>query len=262
MRKIPFIATLAVAIVAIASLQAAAHTIWVTGEDVKAGQNATIVRGYSDVFAVVAEIAEARLSFLPAPTLKGPDGKDIALTSGSDTSHFQTSAPLAKGTYLVVGQYVPTYWTQTSENGWEMKGKDEVSGTVVDSYRFAMGAKGVLNVDGALDTELITKPIGQTLEIVPVTNPQAAKVNDVIEFQILLQGKPLPGALVTAMLDGYGDDHELKAFSNLADDKGVVKFIPWKSGFWQLEVLHTLPPSEPNKGNKEDWGGALSFFIN
>jgi nickel transport protein len=46
----------------------------------------------------------------------------------------------------------------------------------------------------ASDTELFKKPVGHLLELVPMTNPLAAKAGDMLEVKVLLRGEPLAGA--------------------------------------------------------------------
>jgi uncharacterized GH25 family protein len=260
MRKLSIALALCIALIA---SSAWAHTMWVYGEPPQAGKNASIIRGYGDMFPINKTIDEKRLAYLPAPELMGPDGKKIALTPSKDNNYtFVTGAPLSKGTYLVLGEYSPTYWTRTYEFGWFIAPKDKSPGTAAEAYLTVSFCKGVYNVDGALDTDLITKPIGTEIEIVPLSNPQASKVNDTIKFQVIFRDKPLPGALVTGMAEGYGDDHEFKAWAFLTDDEGIVEFIPWKAGGWQLEVRHGVPPSEPGKALIEWWNAKIAFFIN
>lgn len=242
-------------------LTAHAHTLWVTAKPAKPEDTITVIRGYSDHFPILKPIAEKRLVFLPAPKLIAPDGKMVQLKAGGTDSEFVAETPAVTGTYLVTGEYLPTYWTQSEEGGWTMQPKNEVKGKIIQSYRHAAFAKGVYNVGGALDTELITRPLGTLIELVPLANPSAAKVGDTIRFQAFYQGKPLPEATVTAMVEGYGDGHEIKAFMSTTDAKGIVEFIPWKAGFWQVEVHHSVAPGDASKGNSDNWNAMVSFSI-
>jgi uncharacterized GH25 family protein len=239
-----------------------AHNLWTTAEPAKPGEKPVIVVGYSDHFSVPEPIPEARIHLLQAPEFIAPDGHKIKLDKGDQNYLYVSTEPVQKGTYLVTVEYNPTYWTTTIENGSEMKPKDEVTGTFVRSYRSTMFAKGIYNVDGAADTELITKPLGTKIELVPLSNPANLKVGEKFRAQLLYDGKPLADEPVYGVVQDYAEDlHNAKAFMNPTDSKGYVDFEPWKSGLWQLEVRYETPPEDPAKCDREFWNAKLNFLV-
>jgi uncharacterized GH25 family protein len=242
---------------------ALAHTFWTTAKPAKAGEKPIIVNGYSDFFPKAEPIEEKRLAFILPPDFIAPDGHKIPLTPGSDNYLYVSSEPVQKGTYLVTGEYIPTFWTQTKEGGWEIKPKDEVKGTITESYRTAIFAKGIYNVDGSTDTELITKPIGQIIELVPQSNPATLKVGEKLRLQLLYDGKPLANEKVEGRVEGYGEDlHNIKAFQNTTDKNGYVDFVPWKKGAWNLEVRYGIKPADTTKHDIDYWNAKLNFIVN
>jgi uncharacterized GH25 family protein len=240
-----------------------AHTFWTTAEPAKAGEKPIIVNGYSDFFPKAEPIEEKRLAFILPPEFIAPDGHKIKLDKGSANYLYVSEEPVKKGTYLVTGEYIPTFWTQTKESGWEIKPKNEVKGQITESYRTAIYAKGVYNVDGAADTELITKPIGQKIELVPQSNPATLKVGEKFRLQLLYDGKPLANEPVYGLVEGYGGDlHNIKAFQNTTDKNGFVDFIPWKTGAWQLEVRYGIVPADTTTHDIDYWNAKFNFLVN
>jgi uncharacterized GH25 family protein len=242
---------------------ALSHTFWVLAEDVKPGEKPTIVNGYSDHFPKAETIEEKRLSFILPPSLIAPDGKKIALTlSEKDNYIYQASEPAQKGTYLVLGEYAPTIWTLSKEGGWEIKPKNEVKGEILESSSTANFAKFVYNVGGAADTDLITKPVGQKIELIPQSNPGALKVGEKFRLQLLFNGKPLANQPVYGVADGYGGDlHNIKGFMNTTDRNGYVDFVPWKSGFWNLEVNYGVPTKDDKTHDVDYWNAKFTLLV-
>jgi uncharacterized GH25 family protein len=247
---------------AVMAVNAFAHTYWVTAQPASPGEKAVIVNGYGEDFPVPETISEKRLPFLPPPELIGSDGKKIPLTSGKENYLFETTEPVKKGTYMVVGEYTPVIWTKTKENGWEIKPKNQVSGAIIESYQTAYFTTGVYNVGGAADTELVTKPLGRKIELVPQTNPATLKVGDKLRLQLLFDGKPLANVPVTARAEGYGTGlHNIKAYQNTTDKAGYVDFIPWKAGAWQLDVHYETVPADTSERDIDYWNTTLTFIV-
>ncbi|MDR2349824.1 MAG: DUF4198 domain-containing protein [Deltaproteobacteria bacterium] len=265
MQRIVKKTTLTIAVAVMAAFWATsafAHTFWTTAEPAKPGEKPIIINGYSDFFPKAEPIEEKRLAFILPPEFIAPDGHKIPLEPGSANYLYVSSEPVKKGTYLVTGEYIPTFWTQTKEDGWAIKPKNEVTGTIVDSYRTAIYAKGIYNVDGAADTELITKPVGQKIELIPQSNPATLKVGEKFRMQLLYDGKPLANEPVYGLVEGYGGDlHNIKAFQNTTDKNGFVDFIPWKTGAWQMEVRYGIVPADTSKHNIDYWNAKLNFLV-
>ena len=105
-----------------------------------------------------------------------------------------------------------------------------------------MTAKGILNVDGGMDTALITQAQGQKLEIVPQVNPATVKPGAVFPVQVLYDGKPVKTAEVTATFADF-PSKESKAFYGHTDLKGMIDVIPLQAGYWFIQAKHKAPYS-------------------
>lgn len=96
----------------------------------------------------------------------------------------------------------------------------EATGTMGENGTelYSRRAKTLLQV-GAARTANVSRPVGQTLEIVPVQNPFALEEGAPFDLQVLWRGEPLEGAQLTAAsLDETGG---YETFTTSAD--GVVR---------------------------------------
>lgn len=240
-----------------------AHTLWITTESVKSGEDAVVILGYSDDFPQSEPIDPERRGIFKAPEMFTSDGKAIALKPSTDSNYkYTTSEPLEQGTYLLCCQYQPTFWTKTETDGYKMVSKDKANGPVVTSYRYGSFAKGIVNVRDTAETGEITKPTGTLLEIVPQVNPGTLRVGERMCVQVLYEGKPLSKATVTGMTGEYGEGlHDIKAFSNKTDKDGYVDFVPWKAGLWQLEIDKIVDTPDSPTHDFDHWRAHLCFEI-
>ena len=82
------------------------------------------------------------------------------------------------------------------------------------------------------------RPIGQTLEIVPVRNPFAWGNETALPVRVLFQGLPLAGAQVRILPLGVKNVAVQKIRS---DASGQANFNIPNSGAWLIMVVHARP---------------------
>lgn len=90
------------------------------------------------------------------------------------------------------------------------------------------------------DDVLATRPIGMTLEIVPLRNPYSLAADHVLPVQILYEGRPLPGALVKLTSLEF-DAKPLRIVRS--DSTGKTSFQVPQVGSWLVNVIWTKPIS-------------------
>lgn len=106
---------------------------------------------------------------------------------------------------------------------------------------YSRRAKAMVQVGNRL-TDNVTRPIGQTLEIVPERNPYALAANDPLPVRIYFRGVPLAGAsVVMEPLDGATVHGEPR----ISDAAGRVSFPFAKAGRWRVGVVWTQPIEHP-----------------
>jgi uncharacterized GH25 family protein len=122
--------------------------------------------------------------------------------------------------------------------------------TIARALFFAKFSKTYLNPD-ARDTAFKT-PLGQTLEIIPLTNPAAIAKGEYAEFQVLYKGQPLSGAEVSATYDGYDNRTANRyALTDKTKSSGRVRFKISNSGVWLVRVSDVRPSPEPGVDAQE-----------
>lgn len=102
---------------------------------------------------------------------------------------------------------------------------------------YSRRAKALIQV-GDQPTDNVLKPIGQTLEIVPLRNPYARGSDEALPVKILLQGRPLAGAQVRVLPLGIKDGPVQKQRS---DAQGRATFTVPGRGAWLIMVVHARP---------------------
>ena len=90
------------------------------------------------------------------------------------------------------------------------------------------------------------RAVGLTLELVAEKNPYTLAANDELPVRLLLDGKPLAGALVHALLHG---DPSVKVAAR-TDRQGRARLRLARPGFWLVKAVDMSPAP---KGVDADW---------
>lgn len=228
------------------SLCANAHEVWVSADHTHGGEILKAQLGYGH-YPDAEPIAADRLHIFSQPLqLHTPDGK-INLVQRGQNFEFQTEKPVADGSYILAGQYSPTFWSRNAD-GWKQQNMSQMRDAQY-CEQTSMFGKSVVNVghDSAAKT-LISRPVGHTLEIVPLENPANVRVGEALPVRVLFRGEPLPDVTLVATFDGFthrdpaDKSHRLEAqaFSDATNADGVVNIIPLRQGSWKARVVHKV----------------------
>ena len=116
------------------------------------------------------------------------------------------------------------------------------------------------------DAARALQPLGLPLELVPASPPGAAAE---LELHVLLQGKPLAGALVKAWrrpLGASGEpvpvaerDSVSAVWKGRSDARGEVRIPSRESGEWLVSVVAMGPSREPREADWESTWASLTF---
>lgn len=142
--------------------------------------------------------------------------------------------PKAEGTAIIAGHRNDMIWTQTTQ-GWKQQSKKGLKG-VIRSGKYEKFCKTLINVgkpDGSFN-----KVIGQRLEIIPKSDPTQAKVGDEIEFQTMLDGKPVSVENMVATYDGFSMNPNTFAYFTEPYGNGLTKVKITAPGTWMVRVQH------------------------
>jgi hypothetical protein len=126
--------------------------------------------------------------------------------------------------------------------------------------RFHRCAKALLSAHGGTDPGdwgVITVPLGLTLELVPLTSPDAVPPGGDLPVSLLFRGSPVSGALVVAM----NRDHPGDAVAVRTDMAGRASLRLARTGFWLVKAVH-MEAAPPGVGvDWESWWASLTTEI-
>lgn len=232
---------------------ASAHDFWLFGEN---GEKASVNIGYGHDFPNPEPINEKRVALFETPMIIKKDGDKIKLKQSGENYHFEAEK-LKNGTYALIGEYKPTFWTEDTEGKWHMDGTRDTIKNAKFCEKAVMNAKSVINVDA--DDEFITKPLGQRLEIIPLANPAKFKVDEPFKVRVLFEGKPLKVGTIDGFFDGFLNGKS--AFHATTDLKGETEVLALRPGKWMLKVVHKLPFEDAKKCDEEIIVATFAFEI-
>ena len=217
-----------------ATSAASAHNFWLQPENhtPDAGEDVLIAFKIGDAGAG-ADDWGLYWERIAAFRLYGPDGASDQQSAVRTTQAGEVGSAAVRvarpGTYVLAFESNPSFSDLEAErfNRYvaneglsaiaahrEASGTAEANGTEL----YARRAKTLLQV-GDANTSNVTRPIGQTLEIVPLQNPFALGEGDALDLQVFWRGSPLDGASVAIVpLDG---SNEVETAKTSAD--GVVR---------------------------------------
>ncbi len=157
-------------------------------------------------------------------TLKGGGTHIVALES------YHSTSTLAADKF---NAYLDTEGLDAAKAVRTRTGKSGQPGVELYSRR----AKMLVQV-GSMPSDNVLKPIGQTLEIVPLVNPYARDNRAGFPVRVLFQGRPLAGAQVRMLPLGVNDGAVRKIRS---DANGRATFATPGRGNWMIMVVHARP---------------------
>lgn len=231
-----------------------AHDLWVAAPDTLPNRsvlNADL--GYGDTYPNHGTLEAKRATLLNPLQLVGTKGQTTTLKLVGDNYRYASTAPLKSGTYHILASYKPTFWLKDANGKWWQDKHLGDMPTAPHCEQTQMFGKRLLVVGNAYDEITATVPVGQLLEIVPLSHPQTVQAGGVLPLQVWYQGKPLAGATITATSDTYlakdpdsvKAHREIQAYSGKTDAEGRVNFVPLIEGEWKLRVEYKTKFDNP-----------------
>jgi uncharacterized GH25 family protein len=123
--------------------------------------------------------------------------------------------------------------------------------------RYRRHVKTLLSVGGQSDASFGVRA-GQTLEIVPLTDPQRLQPGGALALQVLFKGQPLPGALVKVWNQRGAQVNVLRTRTNDAGHSTTT--LPW-AGVWMASVVHMVSATDDQGWDWDSHWGNLTFEL-
>ncbi|MCI5135680.1 MAG: DUF4198 domain-containing protein [Candidatus Electrothrix sp. AW2] len=177
-----------------------------------------------------------------------PDGKIVELTKATDDMY---KLEISKaGAYLITADNKPGFFTVTKD-GRKWGNKTEIAAEKSRCTNFHIGAKTVL-IAGNSKTGF-DRAAGQTVELVPLTDPGAVKKGDAFRVKVLFNGQPLADLPLKAAYAGFdveeeeGSDPHAKKEDRpfpaeaVTNDQGEAELRVDRPGYWMISLSHKPP---------------------
>lgn len=166
----------------------------------------------------------------------------------------ENAALVVKGSPVMIGAlYDSGYWLKTTD-GWKKATKREGKGKyqIVQALKSKQYCKNVL-----ASCPASTTPLGQSFEVVPQIDPVTAKAGEKLPIKVLLNGKPVEGAVVDT-----GGDHGSDAKNQLKTDKdGMAKVAIGKAGLQMVKASLTVPVKDDPDADVLHYASTVTFAV-
>lgn len=241
-------------LIAIGALSGAfAHDFWVTGSN---NEKFEADIGYGHHFPKPEAIAEKRLNLFDPLYIVDKNGAKKTLKQVGENFHYE-GEKLGNGTYILVGNYKPTFWSKDKDGKWHMDGTRENIKDVESCGFYARTAKNVVVV-GEFD-DFVYKPLGQIAEIVPLSNVANIKAGEVFKLQFFANGKPAKTAKVTGVIEGFLEGKY--TFFGTTDLQGMIEVVAIKEGKWLFEATQKNAYADSSKCDTEELSATITIDI-
>ncbi|MGF1502317.1 MAG: DUF4198 domain-containing protein [Paracoccaceae bacterium] len=228
----PLTAT-ALALALAAAAPAAAHEFVVLPAETRATAGEAI--GFevhsTHVFFAPEEMERPESVSVELVSASGPQPVEIA--AGADGLMLTGEVETGAETVWLAAHRLGQIWSKTP-NGWVEAGRDEATDAEFTN-KYEKFAKVLIN---AGDAAVATAPIGQLLEIVPLSDPSELAPGDVLEVRVLHDGQPVD-ATVTATFGGFSDLPNTYAYlteTREVDGTPQADIKTWSPGLWVVRA--------------------------
>lgn len=239
MRKI----LLTAALIALVPAAAVAHRGWMV-------PSSTVLSGEEPWISIDAAISNSlffadhaamRLEHL---VITGPDGAPVEPQNLASAKYRTTfDVKLAKpGTYRIANSYsgvMARYMANGEEGRWRGTVED-LAGAIPDGASDVSltqyGARVETFATSGAPTTAALEPVGDGLELAPISHPNDLVVGETAQFRLLLDGRPFSGADVVIAPGGARYRDNPGEFTATTDEDGVFTVDFPSAGLWWINA--------------------------
>ncbi|MEX2272592.1 MAG: DUF4198 domain-containing protein [Vicinamibacterales bacterium] len=267
-----------IGIAALAVVGLAAHEFWVT-----AARWQVAPSGRLTILANVGSVFPAADSFttpdrVASVRLVGPQ-TDLTIPPPyrreADSLAADIAAPSTPGTYVGVFAIRPRTAEKSGavfEEHLKHQGLRQVAaeraarGETAKAVRerYSRYGKTLITVGSGGDRSAATRPLGLKLELVPLVDPTGLAAGSRLRVRLLLDGKPLPGALAGAIYAGSKVAPDQWPLTAVTDARGEAEFLLEHRGPWLVRAV-TMQRREdelgPDAADWETYWASLTFRL-
>jgi len=232
---------LAALVMATATVQAAAHGVWMAQ---RSGEMA-VVYGHG------AEDLDMIRRFERVREVSALDAAGQAVKTGLRKTDHLVLVDLSEKPSVVALVLDNGFWSRQADGKWVGKGRDEIP-DAKESGRFI---KYAVRISGPLKAPLGPLP-GQVLQIVPVKSALPQHMNEQMTVRVLFNGKPVAGARV---IRDYVTDPDARPAITGKD--GLYTFRVRNQGLNVVAASYDAPPDDPIKAARNGLHATLTFAL-
>lgn len=231
-----------------------AHWLWLNLSDDRpaVGTPVDIEIGWGHHFPDGEPLKEGYLNQIRA---LDPSGNEIGVVCHSPKKC--TFTPSREGRYRILADIHPGFVTKTTQ-GYQMKPKTGLDGALT-CFRHDIRTKTEMRVGGPESGP--GEPVGDLLEIVPMTDPQGLHAGDGLVVQVIHDGKPVSGARIQATYEGFSDKPNTFAVEESTDEQGRATVRVETPGKWLVAVTHALPYADAGVCDEYRYKYSLTFSV-
>jgi uncharacterized GH25 family protein len=244
------------------TVPAHAHFMWINVADYSPMEKgtATLNIGWGHSFGNLVGNVLWDMGRLDDVVLLGPTGENLGMASQNEIE-FKVKKPIKQaGAYMAAAKRKEGFFSKTTE-GYKGQSKKGLKNVIQCSYSGGY-AKAVINVGegGKEGTEtVVSKPLGHTLEIVPLENPGDLDVGDYLPIEVIHDGKAL-STEVYATYVGFSTDGAW-AYTTKSDKNGIARIKMLHSGIWLIKISHQKPFPDTRECDQYSYTATLTFEV-
>ena len=240
------------------SMPASAHFMWVNAGDytpsIKRPVRFTV--GWGHAFASPVGNVLYKQKGLEKIYMLDPDGNELKIEPINEIE-FSVKKPLKKeGAYLAVAKRKEGFSTKTTE-GHKRQSKKGLKDVIQCNYS-GMYAKAVVDVEKG-GGKNFSKPVGHTLEIVPLEDPADLQEGDYMPVKVLYNSKPIRVELYATYI-GFSTESAW-AYTTKTNKQGIGRIKMLKSGTWLIKAGHKVPYPDPDECDQYSYSATLTFEV-
>jgi uncharacterized GH25 family protein len=237
--------SLSIIILFIVAIKGQAHDLWIHSPNYtpefykKFGATLTLYTGWGHVYPI-DEVYTGSAEF----SIHEPNN-EVKIIEEKLLGHKEILKQ--EGNYILSGKLKPYYWTSYYDSKGKRAGKREPKGdlkNIISSKQYNRYAKSIVSTGKTKDTNF-SKVLGDTLEIIPLENPNSKEGNgEYLKVKLLFKGKPLAYTKINGTYAGFSNQGDY-AMTTMTNVEGIAKVKLIHLGYWLLRVDHTEPaPTE------------------
>ena len=239
-------------------MPASAHLMWINMGDytpaVKRPVKLTI--GWGHAFASPVGNVLYKQKGLEKIYMLDPDGNELKIEPINEIEFSVKKALKKEGTYLAVAKRKEGFSTKTTE-GHKRQSKKGLKNVIQCSY-YGMYAKAVVDV-GKGGGKIFSRPVGHTLEIVPLEDPSNLREGEYMSVKVLYNNEPLRTELHATYV-GFSTESAW-AYTTKTNKEGIGRIKMLKSGIWLIKVGHKVAYPDPDECDQYSYSATLTFEV-